>query len=296
MDLLAPHILTHLGEHLRAEVDNIPHVSEIVERGWQQARATLQASDAAELGKFLADKLNRRAISPAQFTSCHLADLALAWACGDGNLRALEHLEEHVFARVLPAILRAGQRREDAEDALQHVRERLLVGTPEKPPSIFDYNGSGRLESWIRVAALRTLQNSRRKIRRETPVESTEIWDRLLPPGDAELEHLKSRYQDDFRRALREAVAGLSSEHRVLLRQHVVEGVRSTQLASLYQVHRATVSRRIVVAQETLLDSTRARLIEHLQITAEELTSVLRLIQSQFETGIGDLLLEEGAP
>ncbi len=88
-----------------------------------------------------------------------------------------------------------------------------------------------------------------------------------------------------------EAVAGLGDRERILLRQHVVEGVPSTQLASLYQVHRATVSRWIVVAQETLLDSTRQRLVQRLQITAEELNSVLRLIQSQFETGIGDLLL-----
>lgn len=290
---MARSILTHLDEPLRTELATGSKYVEALDQAWRAAASAEDSFDVAvsDLAIFLASKIRSGAIEAHALSSLQLADLALACACGTGNPRALQRLEERVLAGVLPSITKAGQSLEDAEDALQQVRERLFVGTSERGPRILDYNGAGRLESWIRVAAIRTIQNGWRKTRRELPVESTEIWDKLLPPGDAELEHLKTRYRDDFRHALAEAVAGMSDRQRILLRQHVVEGVPSTQLASLYKVHRATVSRWIVVAQETLLDATRHRLVERLQITADELNSVLRLIQSQFETGLGDLLL-----
>jgi len=87
-----------------------------------------------------------------------------------------------------------------------------------------------------------------------------------LPPGHAQIEHLRPRYRDDFRHALSDAVLSLSDRDRVLLRQHFVECVPSTKLAALYKVHRASVSRWIVLAQEELLESTRKMLMARLKI------------------------------
>lgn len=243
-----------------------------------------------EFARYLALKLESGEISPDSSMKLRLGDLFVAAACYHGDTCALDYIEKAVLAKLGPTLTRGGNSSADVDDALQVLRERLFVGNKARPAKISEYNGMGRLFSWARIAAIRILQNRSRKTRREVQVDPDRLWDTLLPTGDVEVEHLKKIYQDSFRRALALAVDDLSSRERVLLWQHAVKCVSSEQLGALYQVHRTTVSRWIFAAQETLLKGTRQQLTQELKLSPGELDSVLRLIQSQFETGIGDLL------
>lgn len=84
----------------------------------------------------------------------------------------------------------------------------------------------------------------------------------------------------------------LDPRERVLLRRHFVRGMPSEQLAPLYGVHRATISRWLVKAQQTLACTTRARLAEGLGCRGDELVSVLRTLHGEW-TGSLVRLLEQ---
>ncbi len=284
--------MTHLDAALRTSLQEIPSVSDALDQRWAEAACDELGFGYGqeEFAAVVAAKLTAGVLLPESLAGLHVRDLYIAAACASGDSEALRYMEENIFSKLPPALVRAGNGAEDVDDILQTLREKLFVGTREADAKIRSYNGQGKLFSWARIAAIRILQNRARGSHREVAVDSDELWERLLPPGDAQLEYLKERYRGSFRTALAAAVGALDDRERVLLRQHIVEGVPSTQLGALYQVHRATVSRWIVAAQEALLTATRAHLMKDLQVSTEELESVLRLIQSQFETGIGDLL------
>ncbi len=285
--------MTRLDEPLRTQLATNSNISEAWDEQWQSRDEQLRAIVVSknDFVGFIAEKFQRGLIPLASAESIQIHDLWIAMACTYADPKALQIIEERVFARLPGALRRTGKGESDIEDELQTLREKLFVGAPGRAPKIGEYHGLGRLFSWVRISAIRASQNQTRKHHREVRVEGDELWEQLLPAGDSQLEFLKERYQDSFRQALAGAVGSLSDRDRLLLRQHFVEGVPSGMLATLYQVHRATVSRWIVLAQESLLAATRARLLDDLEVSHEELESVLRLIQSQFETGITDLLV-----
>src|SRR5262249_22532596 len=102
-----------------------------------------------EFGAFLAGKLAEGAANPVTPDGLAVEDLYVAFACGNGDSKALRAFDremhkdlEAAFAkmRILPA---------QRDDVRQQLRERLFVGPPR--PRIFDYSGRGRLRFWFRV-------------------------------------------------------------------------------------------------------------------------------------------------
>lgn len=292
MSSLTTLIVTQLDGELRGLIEKQSEIAGVLDPAWdeQAAAAAVLGVDVTIFAESLASKLTRGSIEVADLVRLRVLDLALAIGCERGDTRAIERFEADVLVAVARSIQRMGKTPTDADDVLQNLREKLFVGGADGRRKICDYNGTGSLFSWTRVAAVRDMQNYRRSTARESQVDSSDIWERLLPPGDTELEQLKLRYQEGFRAALVGAVARLSDRERILLRQHFVDGVPSSQIGALYRVHRATASRWIVSAQESLLAAVRTQLCDDLQIADDELQSVLRLIQSHFDTGIGELL------
>lgn len=236
------------------------------------------------------DMLGREQFSVSDFANVHLCDLFLAAACGAHAKNAIETFETSILSRIPLALARTGASAVEVDETLQHLREHLFVDSPERRGRIYDYSGRGPLYSWTRTAAVRSLHNSRRKRHREVHVSSDELWEQILPSGDAELVRIKTVYRERFQESLSAAVASLTTRQRILLKQYFVDGLASEQIAALYRVHRATASRWIVTAQESLVEATRGHLMSELRITPDELTSVLRLIESRFEGDLANLL------
>jgi RNA polymerase sigma-70 factor, ECF subfamily len=214
---------------------------------------------------------------------CHAADLWLACACAQGNPAALEAFAGTHLSR-LASYLSKSRAEALADDVRQILLARFFVADGG-PPKILEYSGRGPLGAWVRVAAVRTALSLQRAPRR-----TDEPLAELVGPMDPELDGLKLRLRGAFEEALAFACAKLSDRDHTLLRLHYAERVPVEGLARVYKVHRVSVSRWLADARAQLLEGTRARLRTHLALTDSEFVSVTRLVQSQLDVSLGQLL------
>jgi len=232
----------------------------------------------------LAERVRDEADPAAALAKLHAGDLYLAHACLRGHAAALAALDRKLAET--PAFL-AGLHPTPGEvdEVRQLLRERLLVGAR---PRLAGYSGRGTLGSWLRVAAMRTLSNLRRDEASRQRIEGQA--DALAPEIDPELRYLKRQYAQQFREAVSEAFAALSPQQRNLLRLKLVDGLNVTDLGALHGVHRATAARWVDEARQLVVDGTKARLRQRLQIAADELDGLLALVHSQLDVSLTGLL------
>jgi RNA polymerase sigma-70 factor len=217
-----------------------------------------------------------------------LEGLYLACACVHGVPAAIQALEDHYFAK-LPASL--GYLKLTAmlvEDVCQKVREHLLVSTPESGPKLAGYTGRGALLTWMRVTAARMARRQSASSH-ETPEEDV-INALPSPDADAEFELNKLQYRHEFRQALREAFAGLSSEQRSLLRLHFMDRLPTTQMAPLFGKDQATISRWLKKAREAVYEETKRRLQQRLGLSSQQFESHTNALKSHFDMSLSQLL------
>jgi RNA polymerase sigma-70 factor (ECF subfamily) len=214
-------------------------------------------------------------------------DLYLACAAGNGSRAAVRMIEERFIARLPARIRRLGAASENVGDILQTVRERLFSG---EVPRIRAYNGSGPLEQWIKVVAIRTAIDLHRSEKAIPRTEAAWLETVARPDGDASALMMKVEYKREMEAAIRELVPQLSARDRSVLRLHVVEGVSIEKIAASYGVHRVTVARWVWTAGETLMDSLRARFREKFGIVPGEFDSLARLARSQLSVDLAGLL------
>lgn len=221
-------------------------------------------------------------------------DLYLALACARGEPAALAVFDRDLVGVIERAVAGAGATSAETAELVQIVRVRLLVAkTPEAAPAIAGFSGRSALASWVKVVATREAARLLAHDRREDLAGDHPIADRAAD-SDPRLEHLKRVYREEFRAAFAAAVDALTDRERLLLRQHVLDGLGIDQLAPLYQVHRATAARWIAAAQRAVIDKTHAALRDRLRIPADELASILRLIRSQLDISLPVALREAG--
>jgi RNA polymerase sigma-70 factor, ECF subfamily len=218
------------------------------------------------------------------------ADLWLAFACARGEPLALRALEDGHLVAAARALARFGDARGFVADALQDLRHRLLVGSP---PRIAAYAGQGSLAAWIRVAAVRVAINLRHReaARGEASWQGT---DTLAAARDPELEYVKAHYQGDFSAALREAFDDLSADERTMLRFYLIDRLNIAEIASIFGVGRSTVGRRIVRCREKVIDSVRGRLKQRLDLSSEELDSLIGAVRSDIDLTLSQVLASRG--
>lgn len=164
-------------------------------------------------------------------------------------------------------------RRTGATDAL--ITELLselpadLVGPrAQGEPRILGYSGKGPLGAWLRVVAVRSLVERRRRERTSTSLED-EVSESVIGANDPELELLKHTYKTELERALRTAFGALEPNARLLLVQHHKDGLSVDQLAALYGVHRATAARRVAAARDAFSREVRTVLSRNLAVGGE---------------------------
>jgi RNA polymerase sigma-70 factor (ECF subfamily) len=213
--------------------------------------------------------------------------LYLACACAGGDLEALAQFERHLLSEVPKYVARLDASPEFAEEVRQALRQSLFVpnGSPAK---ILQYSGSGSLGGWLRVVAVRTARNLRRGPT-HLRVESEQGIHLLSRTPDPEVAYLKARSSREFREAFQEVLASLSDKERNVLALHVLDGMSSAAIGRSYRVHGATVRLWIKRARETLLRETVRLLTRRLQLTPSELTSFIRLVQSQIDLTLSAL-------
>jgi RNA polymerase sigma-70 factor (ECF subfamily) len=292
--LIEAAFLGALDDARRRAAARVPDLGGRLEALVQAAAATAPELpvDPAVLAADIAAHLDEAADVARYLERCRADELHLAASCARGDATAIA-LFERTFASDLDALARrfAGLDHRN-EDLRQILRERLFVGDGDgRPPRIGDYAGQGLLRNWVRVIAVRTFINLRkRKDRaREPPVDDRTLL-ALPDPGDLELDFIKREYRAELARSLHEAARALEPGDRHLLRQHLAGGMSVDRLAAVYGIHRATAARRLARARTQLLDGVRAAMARRLGLGADELDSVMRLISSRLDASVAKLL------
>jgi len=212
-------------------------------------------------------------------------ELFLACACADRVPQALAAFEEHCMSVVAPALGRLGATSAQIEEIEQRLREYLFV-----EGKIVNYGGRGTLRGWLRVIAVRM---ARKQLVRDGAARTiSEDAVDLVAGRDADphLAALKRRYHDEFKRAIQDALAAESIEARNLLRHCLLDGLSFAQIGYLYQVDKATISRRLAKIRDSLASATRRALRARLQLSGSEVESIARLIESELDASLPRLL------
>ncbi|HEY2745935.1 MAG TPA: sigma-70 family RNA polymerase sigma factor [Polyangia bacterium] len=232
----------------------------------------------------LAERIRDEPDPAAALARLHSGDLYLAHACLHGVAPALAALDRKL-AETPSFLVGLNASAGEVDEVRQLLRERLLVGPR---PRLAGYSGRGTLGSWLRVAAMRALSNLRRDEASRQRIEGQA--DALAPVIDPELRYLKRQYADQFRESVSEAFSALSPQQRNLLRLKLVDGLNVTDIGALHGVHRATAARWVDEARRLVVDGTKARLRQRLQIAADELEGLLALVHSQLDVSLAGLL------
>lgn len=239
---------------------------------------------AAEIARRLGD-----AASPEEVARLRADHLYLAVACTDGDEVALRHIDAELVREVDASAARMRALPDQATEVRGHLRRILFASEPGRPSAAYGYSGKGDLRSYIRVIATRELVRVIGKARREIGVDE-EVLELLSPRSDPELAYLRDRYRPEVDAALRAALVGLDEQSRALLRYHVLEGWSIDRIGVLYGVHRATAARWVVAAREALGEGIRRQLARRLEISVDEVDSIVRMVQSKIEVSLARLL------
>ncbi|MBL4636050.1 MAG: hypothetical protein JKY56_19480 [Kofleriaceae bacterium] len=234
---------------------------------------------------YLAQRISDEQIS---LDGMDVAGLYLACACVAQEAIALESFQRILTPYARGLVLRMGLTPSDADDLVGTLNEQLLVGGGT--PRILQFEGRGGLHAWLKVSVTRMGLRQRKTRDRQVPQS---IDAQLLPEGsgdDVVLAYLRKQYRQPFLEAFREAFQTLSSEDRLLMRQKFMDGLTGDELASLHQLHRATVVRKLARARQTLVGEIRNRLIEKLQVSDNEVDSIIRVLRSQLDASFHSLL------
>jgi RNA polymerase sigma-70 factor, ECF subfamily len=187
----------------------------------------------------------------ARLPALHLADLALACACADGDDAAWEHfIREYrpALYRAAGAIDRTGESR-DLADAL-YAELYGLRGEADRRQSLFRYfHGRSSLATWLRAILAQRHVDRLRGQRRLQPLPEGEGYD-LAAPAAPEAD--PKGCVDRVRQALSAAIARLAARDRLRLGWYYAQQMTLAQIGRTLGEHEATVSRQLNRARAAL--------------------------------------------
>src|SRR5579884_2648611 len=161
-----------------------------VRRAYDTATRYFEAGRAAwpeivlEYEKF-ANYFTRHASESAPAES-RAADLYLACACAHGVPAALAAFERKHTASMARVVASVDPSPAFVQEALQTVRERLLVPRGAEPGRMAEYAGRASLESWLRAVAVRSAISQRRPKRNRVHAPLAADADERLARGGPE--------------------------------------------------------------------------------------------------------------
>jgi RNA polymerase sigma-70 factor, ECF subfamily len=212
----------------------------------------------------------------------HAGDLYLACACLEGAPGALETFERKFGEDLSRALRRGGA---SGEDLYQLVLERLFT-RGGSGPKIAQYSGRAALRHWLRVVAIRTAQNERRK-RVDAPSGDDAIFSSVVADSDSpESKLISASLMHAYKAAFEEAFRELDPAERTILRFSVINEMSIDEIARLLKVHRATAARRVAAARARLGELTKARVMNRAGLSSKDFDSAVQLIRSNLDLSL----------
>lgn len=210
-------------------------------------------------------------------------DLYLAAALADAQPGAHAAFDRAFLAPTRAALARLGLAADEVDDALQRAREKLLVPREGADCLVAVEAGTGELAALVRVVAVRTGIEVRRR-RRPVASDDGELVLALAAPGSPEAALVRAELRAELERALRAAIAALGQRERTLLRLHLFDRLGIDDLARLYEVHRATAARWLGRIHDQLERDVRAELAARLGAD-ESAGELFALVRSSLHSG-----------
>lgn len=280
-----------IPEQLPSGVSLEQALSELYEQGraaWPEV-----ALEKAAFAQDVAARFDGKSDVAEWLAGRHGEGLYLACACLQKAPQALTAFERSILSQVplFLSNLRPTRSREVfADEVSQLLRERLLVGTPDKGPRLAEYEGQGALSSFVRVAAVRIgIDLVRKQARDPAAIEDEPV---IAAAGDPELAYVKAHYKIPFKEALRAAMAALTSEERNLLRLHFVDQLSIDRLAEIFHIHRATAARWLQQARAKVIKQVHREVRARLRLDETGLQSLLEALRSQLDLSLRSWLAE----
>jgi RNA polymerase sigma-70 factor (ECF subfamily) len=284
---LASRLLACVPESLQPRLRARPELERELEDGIAQARARwpgVEIDDRAFWAE-VAQRVEDTGEPPAPEA---LEEVYIAVACAAGAPAALAAFEGAYLANLGGVLGRFRLSPATLDEIRQALRTRLLVGTP---PRVVRYAGRGGLERLVAVAAIRLAIDDRRT-RRGGTVDAAAI-EPAVAGRDPELAYMHRAYSSAFKHAFERAIDELSPRDRTLLRLHIVDDLAIDDIAAIYDLHRATVARRIDAARQTVARSAR-RHLRGAGIDREQLAEAFSLVKSQLDLSVTRVLAARG--
>jgi RNA polymerase sigma-70 factor, ECF subfamily len=285
MTTVAPLFVRHLDDARRAAIrpDALGALDSALREGLARARASwpgVHLGDDMFL-RYLAERLPPLVAPEVALARLNVSDLYLACGCAHAVPTALAALERNLIPQITAFLLRRYNAAGFIDDVIQTLLTRVLVPDAEGNRRIGSYRGEGELLGWLSTVAGRVLVDVCRSKERATEHATEEA--RVPEPlsGDPEVQYLKTKYGREFRTAFHETLAGLPVREANVLRHYYLDGMTADAIAALYRVSSTTIRRWLEATREKLLDATSRNLRDRLNVDAEELDSIFRLLESE---------------
>jgi RNA polymerase sigma factor (sigma-70 family) len=272
-----------VGQRLDARLDApqiSPRLAERLYRAaaasrWRVSLARFTAALEASAAKAFQDAVPVSSELEAYLHRLHLADLALACACADGDDAAWEHFVlEH-----RPALYRAAAAM--AADGGRELADSLygdLFGTSETAAerrSLFRYfHGRSSLSTWLRAVLAQRHVDRIRATRRLDPLPD-EDSPAALPHPSTHPDPERGRWLEAMRRAMTAAIAALEPRDRLRLACYYGQDLTLAQIGRSLGEHEATVSRHLTRCRRELRDGVERYLREREGLNAEAVAECL---------------------
>lgn len=291
-----------LREHLKpAHLELLDALDDdALERHWEVAHQawpclTLTRQDFFEHISSACEPWLERGDLSGWFERLQAADFYLARCCLEGDAAAIDGFCAQLDTQLMQLVRRFSTSAAHAQDLRQQLLEKLFVWGPQRRPRISEYSGQGFLLNWLRVTATRAfidLQRNTSGVERhqQTFEQARQLQTLELSSLNMELELLKQSYRLVFKRAFSLAIEQLPARARLILRHSFIEGLSIDQIGAIYGVHRATAARWLVDARGQLATQTRQLMSQELELSPQELESIITMIYSRLEVSMGKLV------
>jgi RNA polymerase sigma-70 factor (ECF subfamily) len=222
----------------------------------------------------------------------HAADLYLADACARGVSEAMAVFATRHLSRVDDHL--KGFREIPVDEVRRELEDILLLGRGTVPPRVGQYAGRGPLDGFVAAAARNLARTFLRRTTRERTRELQSV-DQPAVSDESAKRLIASRYEAVITEAVRAGLSSLDRRSRTIVRLHLSEGVRLTQIARMLNVHQSTVSRGLDAAVRHLHSEIRKRLREGHGLNDAEMESIIRDLRSQVSLSLSAALRDTSA-
>lgn len=244
---------------------------------------------AHEFAAYLAARLPADKAVDVGLQRIHAEDLLLAMACVQGRNAALGVFESRILPAVAAVLARGELQHVMADDVRQQVRTLVLLGN-EDGPELTKYEGRGELRSWLGLLTLRLARRMDKQRRRENEHLESVVDAAPALLKDAHTLAVQQSLGPVVKEAVIEALRSLEPQDARLLKLRFVDGLNLAEIGRIERVHKATICRRMAALQEHVLQATRARLQERLQLSESEVTSLLPVVMSNIQFNLSTVL------